>query len=267
MKIILTNFLFLFTSICFGQNQSITQKSANQIKKNIRFARNYSYTENPDYNIDSLCLITAKKTAVLMIGNNFSTAYYKNLGLSLSAETKDKQNIKIYNFGYDCGGTRRVITHPIIQWKNASGKTFAYNLSTKINCEFSQIYKLKSAGRNLYLLIGVEAGDGSCYQGIAYVIEIKGDYLITDHPVFVNRPYLNLCNREYDFDVKTQLLTSFSQHVFKANPLYYALNNQGEYSKNKKANEALAELIEEGYNSENSVFHLKFNGQQFVKEN
>ncbi len=259
--------MFLFTSICFGQNQSITQKSANQIKKNIRFASNYISTENPDYNIDSLCLLTAKKTANLMTGNNFSTAYYKSLGLSLSTESIDKQAIKIYNFGYDCGGTRRVITHPIIQWENASGKTFAYNLSTKINCEFSQIYRLKSTGRNLYLLIGVEAGDGSCYQGIAYVIEIKGDYLITDNQVFVNRPYLNLCNREYDFDVKTQLLTSFLQHESKANPLDYALNNQGEYSKNKKANEALAELIEEGYNGENSTFYLKFNGKQFIKEN
>lgn len=266
MKTIFTCLISLLTLLCFGQNNSIDiEKTAKQIKKNISFARSFRYSENPDYNIDSLCLQTAKKTVKLMSGNNFSAAFYKNLGLKLSAESKDKTALKIYNFGYDCGGTRRFITHPILQWKNASGKTFAYNFSSKINCDFYTIYPLKSAGRNLYLLIGTEAGDGSCYQGLAYVVEIKGDHLITDNPIFINRPYLNLCNEEFDFDTKTQVLTGMLQHSTGVSSLKNSLIEQGDYSKNATANTALETLIGKGYYSEPSIFYVKFNGKQFVK--
>ena len=266
MKIILTFIYLMITSICLGQGNVVVQKSVASIKKNISFAANYTYSAYPDYNIDSLCLITANKTVKLMTGSNFSNAYYKNLGLKLAVESKDKTNIKIFNFGYDCGGTRRIITHPIIQWKNANGKTFAYNLSAKINCNFFEIHQLKSKNRNLYLLIGVEAGDANCYQGIVYVVEIKGDKLIIDNPVFVNRPYLNLCNREFEFDDKTQILTSLLEHASMPFPLTYSLSAQGDYSKDQNANKKLEELIGEDYRKEPSIFYLKFNGQQFVKE-
>ncbi|SHG55466.1 hypothetical protein [Pedobacter caeni] len=266
-----TNFLLaLLLSLSItsvGQHNNYQKKLTGQIKKNISFIRSYVYAEHPDYNIDSLCKVTAKKVVNLMAGNNYSSIYDQSLGLKLSAERKDKTAIKIYNFGYDCGGTRRIITHPIIQWKNEYGKIFAYNLSSKINCNFVEIHQLKSQSRNLYLLIGAEAGDGSCYQGIAYVIEIRGDYLIVNHPVFVNRPYLNLCNREFDFDTKTQVLTSFLGHPSVPSPLKYAVEGQGDYSKDKMANIKLTALIGAGYNSEPSIFYLKFNGHQFVKEN
>lgn len=266
-----TNFLLALllslSIISVGQTNNYQKKLSEQIKKNIRFARSFVYAENSDYNIDSLCTVTANKVVNLMVGNNYSSVYYQSLGLKLSAEHKDKTAIKIYNFGYDCGGTRRVITHPIIQWKNEYGKIFAYNLSSKINCSFFKIHHLRSQSRNLYLLIGAEAGDGNCYQGIAYVIQIKGDYLIVNNPIFVNRPYLNLCNREFEFDPKAQILTSFLGHPSVPSPLKYAVNGQGEYSKDTIANEKLTALIGAGYNSEPSVFYLKFNGHQFVKEN
>lgn len=266
MRIILIFLFLLTTSICLGQRNSEMQKLTVSIKKNISFAANYTYSAYPDYNIDSLCLITAKKTVKLMSRSNFSSTYYKSLGLKLAVESKDKTNIKVFNFGYDCGGTRRIITHPIIQWKNAIGKTFAYNLSAKINCNFFEIHQLKSKSRNLYLLIGVEAGDSNCYQGIAYVIEIKGDKLILDFPAFVNRPYLNLCNREFEFDSKAQILTSLLEHASVPVPLTYSLNAQGDYSKDKNANKELENLIAKGYQNEPSIFYLKFNGRQFVKE-
>jgi len=230
----LCTLLLSLSIMSLGQKNTYQKKLPEQIKKNIRFAGRFVYAENPDYNIDSLCKVTANKVVSLMAGNNYSSIYYQSLGLKLSAERKDKTNIKIYNFGYDCGGTRRIITHPIIQWKNGSGKTFAYNLSSKINCNFFEIHQLKSQSRNLYLLIGQEAGDGNCYQGIAYVIEIKGNYLIVNHPMFDNRPYLNLCNREFEFDTKTQILTGLL-----TNPSFPS--------------------------GEQNIFHLKFNGHQFVK--
>ncbi len=98
MKIILTNILLLISAICVAQSKPGSQKMADEIKKNISFARNYTYREQPDYDIDGLCLITGKKTANLMTGNNFSTAYYEKLGLSLSSQSNDKQAIKIFNF-------------------------------------------------------------------------------------------------------------------------------------------------------------------------
>lgn len=262
-------FLLFLSTIGIAQQNNVQQKNAAGIKKNISFARKYEYSKYPDYDIDSLCKVTANKVVKLMTGHNYSTDYYKKLGLILSAESvgsKDKNALKIYNFGFDCGGTRRIITHPIIQWKNKQGKTFAYNFSSKINCDFYEIHKLKSPSRDLYLLIGTEAGDASCYQGVVYVIEIKGNYLILNNPVFVNRPYLNFCNREYDFDPKTQVLTSMLQHETTPYPLASAVDDQGEYSKDKLANAQLVELIGEGYNSKPSIFYLKFDGHKFVKE-
>lgn len=268
-----TNFLLVlllfWSAIGLAQSNNAQTKTATQIKKNISFARTYVYSEHPNYDIDSMCKVTANKVVNLMTGNNYSTVYYKNLGLRLSAEcveSKDKNGLKIYSFGFDCGGTRRVITHPIIQWKNRQGKTFAYNFSSKINCDFYKIHKLKSPSRDLYLLIGTEAGDSNCYQGIVYVIEIKGNYVILNSPVFVNRPYLNLCNREYEFDPKTQVLTSMLQHETTPYPLESAVDNQREYSKDKLANTQLINLIGPGYNSKPSIFYLKFNGFKFVQE-
>jgi hypothetical protein len=234
--IFLLTLLLSLSMMGVGQRNNHQQKLSEQIKKNISFAGRFVYSENPDYNIDSLCKVTANKVVNLMADHHYSSHYYQSLGLKLSVACKDKTAIKIYNFGYDCGGTRRVINHPIIQWKNESGKIFAYNLSSRINCNFFEIHQLKSQSRNLYLLMGTEAGDGQCYQSIVYVIEIKGDYLILNNPVFVNRPYLNLCNREFEFDTKTQVLTSSP-----ANP--------------------------SDPSSETGISYLKFNGHQFVKEN
>lgn len=42
--------------MCIVQNHSTSQKTADQIKRNISFARNYNYAENPGYNMDSLYL-------------------------------------------------------------------------------------------------------------------------------------------------------------------------------------------------------------------
>lgn len=263
-KLVVFVWLFLMVQLCYAQKSSYS-KLASEIKKNISYAAGYVYNEQPDYNIDSLCLATAKKSIKLLANTNWTNASYKNLGLRLSLSSKDKTDIKIFNFGYDCGGTRRVITHPIIQWKNGAGKTFAYNFSNKINCSFTEIYKLKSPGRNLYLLIGYESGDGSCYQSIVYVVEIKGDYLLLDQPVFVNRPYLNFCNLEFDFDVKTQVLRGLIEHASTRRNLKYVVEDQGVYSKSAKANMQLVDLVREGYYSELSEFRLKFNGQKFIK--
>ena len=248
--------MYLMVQLCYAQNH-IYHSLASEIKKNISFVAAYTYNNEPDYNIDSLCLATAKKSVKLLANTNWTNVNYKALGLRLSLTSGDRTEIKIFNFGYDCGGTRRIITHPIIQWKNTSGKTFAYNLSSNINCDFNEIYKLKSPGKNRYLLIGQESGDGNCYQSVAYVIEIRGDHLIIDQPAFADLGYINLCNMEFDFDSKTQILRGLLAHASLRSDLDALMPGV--------KTEKLKTLIGKGYYSEPSEFSLRFDGQKFVK--
>ncbi|RZJ82164.1 MAG: hypothetical protein EOO47_01615 [Flavobacterium sp.] len=256
-KSILIIALTLIAKIVFAQAKNPYLKLAGEIKKNTDIISGYNYSETPDLNIDSICLVTAKKSVKLLTNNNWSESALKKIGLHLSLDSKDANAIRVFNFGYDCGGTRRVITHPIIQWKNKAGKTFAYNFSSKINCRFNEVYKLKSSNRDLYLLVGQESGDGSCYQSVAYVIEIKGDFLILDQPFFADLPFINLCNLEYDFNPKTQEFRGLLEHASSRRDLTSLMPGV--------KTEKLKALIAEGYFSEPSQFELKFDGQKFVK--
>ena len=168
--------LLLFFSV-YNNAQNLNQTEI-EIKKYIQKIHNYAYTDNPDLDIDDLCLITAKKTVQLLNKTELTKGKAKSIGLEISANN-EKSGIKILNFSYYCGGTRGNISHPIIQWKNKNGKLFAYNLSSKINCNFTSCQPLRSEGRILFLLFGMEKGDGACEQSMVYVIEIKDDLKVS----------------------------------------------------------------------------------------
>ena len=251
--------LLLFFSI--NSNAQKLNQMELAIKKNIDKIQNYTYRENPDLDIDGLCLLTAQKLVKLFNKTEFNENKAKALGLKMSINDK-KLGITLLNFGYNSGGTRGYISHPIIQWKNKNGKLFAYNLSSKINCNFTSIEPLKSKGKNLFLLFGMEKGDGACEQSMVYAIEIKDDFLILDNPVFVNRPYLNLCNMNFDFDTKKQILYGTAMYEGADNRMKSSVEyEQGEYSKSKKDNDALLKLLEFG---ERKDVELKFDGTKFI---
>ena len=258
-KINLVLFLMISSNITGFSQQSITTLSM-QIKKNISKFDGYPFKDDT-FDADSLSLVIANKLVRLLKKTTLSEKEAKRIGLELSIKTTDSSNIRIYNFWYTSGGTRASITHPVIQWTNKEGKLFAYNFSKYANCNFTQINRLSSTSKTLYLLTGHEPGNGACVQGFIYTIQIKGDYLILDYPAFVSAPYLFFCNVQIDFDKKKQQLDlSFDTY----RDMYYHTDEQ-KYLKNKESIKKLNDWFIQ--DTASVSVKLKFNDTRFQKIN
>jgi hypothetical protein len=143
---------------------------------------------------------TAQQLVAFLKAHELSAATAKRLGLYFSAAPEDVAHFRGYMFKYHSGGTRGVVTIPVFQWRNAAGKRFVYRFNGE--AAFVKIYRLASPGRTLYLLLGGDNGDSRCYNDMAYVAELKGDYLLLDNPAFGSKPALELCNVDRQFDAR-----------------------------------------------------------------
>lgn len=255
-KSTLTIILIIFTfSFFYGQ----TPKS--QIKKSVLFLKNYRIRENSDFDMDKYANNIGKDLVSLFRKEELSVIESENLGIDKSISSKSYK-INVYNFGYDSGGTRGFVTHPILQWKNKLGKLFSYNISNQVNCRFDNIFKLKSKNKNLYILLGQEKGSGGCLQNIVFVIEINNDRIITNHKIFVNRPYINLCNVNFKFNERKQNLIGIDEYK-ASNNLLNATKEQGIYSKSETDNNKLIQMLSGIY--EGKII-LHFDGIKFTKK-
>jgi hypothetical protein len=81
---------------------------------------------------------------------------------------------------------------------------------------------------------------------MAYVAELKGDYLLLDNPAFGSKPALELCNVYMQFDARHQLLR-------------LSLSEGRDYKEN-----SLAQWGQPGKPAPKKVT-LKFTGTRFVK--
>lgn len=255
----------LFTNCAVCLSQDTTQLNFNALKQQLKprliFLEKYDYWSNQDFDIDNY----AKKTAVSLTklfkqkfldSNNLKD--FKNL--SLSAKSNDSLQVHIYSFGYNSGGSRGWITHPIIQWRDKNGIHHAYNLSQSINCRFFQIHKLTTNKGNLYLLIGSEKGNSSTVQNIAYVIKIDERNVFSNYKAFINRSYINLPNSELTFDDKTQTLKCISDADNEKFTLHL------EYIKPTGDTTATRKLIQMFSREYNETICLKFIGGKFVRQ-
>jgi hypothetical protein len=261
--IIISFFLLTNCSICFAQDTA--QQKFNvlkgQIKTRLTFLEKYNYWTNQDFDIDKY----SEKTSVLLTDllkqrppDSNSLKDIKNL--SLSAKTNDSLQVHLFNFGYNSGGSRGWITHPIIQWRDGNGIYHAYNLSTNINCRFYQIHKLTTTAGNLYLLIGSEKGNSSTIQNIAYVIKIDEKNIFSNYKAFINRSYINLPNSKLSFNDKTQTLKCISDTDNENFTLHL------EYIEPTKDTLATRKLLQMFFREYNEPICLKFIGGRFVRQ-
>lgn len=184
-----------------------------QLKSRLTFLNNYRYAENENLDVDKYASKTSEMLSQFLSIKQIESSTLKGFkNLQLSAKSNDSLQVHIYDFGYDCGGSRGWITHPIIQWQDQSRKLYTYDFSKKINCEFHEIHKLKSSSGNYYLLIGSEKGNSSSIQNIAYVIKIDSNKVSADHKAYVNRPYINLRNTEISFNPQYQILKFVNEY-------------------------------------------------------
>jgi hypothetical protein len=132
------------------------------------------------------------------------------IGLTLDTASDDQAQLSVYSFAHESGGTRGTVHNVVVQWQNAAGQLFAYHLP--VECGFSEVYPLKAPGRNMYLLLGREKAYTFCIAFTAYVVELKGDYLILDNKVFSinghgDKNELSDCNVAMTFDPARQVLS------------------------------------------------------------
>ncbi|MFD1872532.1 hypothetical protein [Hymenobacter bucti] len=174
--------------------------TAAELKKNI--ARLAQGTEGESVAFDKLNAATERQLVAYLKTHEVTAAAAKALGLGYT-ESKDADHLKVFTYSCSSGGTRGTINQPVLQWQNAAGQRFAYACHEE--CDFGKIYKLASPGRTLYLLLGQETGDTRCLTSQAYVVELRGNYLLLA-PAFGTSPLLRLCNVEMDFDAAAQVL-------------------------------------------------------------
>lgn len=147
---------------------------------------------------------TARKLVTFLKAHELSAAGAKAMGLELSAASEDAAHFKVYTIDYSSGGTRGTVHVPVFQWKNAAGQLFAYRAHEE--CDFTEVHKLASPGRTLYLLLGQEQGNMNTTVSEAFVVELKGNYLQLDQVAFGKNSPLVLGNVEMSFNDGKQLL-------------------------------------------------------------
>ena len=230
----------------FGQQAGSSSPSAAELKRNIALVSSKGEEDG-----GLLVARTARQLASYLKTHNLSAADAKKLGLYLAVESGDAAQFRVYTFNYHSGGTRGQVNVPVMQWKNQVGKLFSY--APAMENGFYEIHKLKSPGRTLYLLLGDEQGSSRCMQHIAYVVELKGNYLLLDAPAFDQSPYLSLCDVTMEFDARQQVLrldvTEFDVDYYEPEDEPYRL------------------LKRWGFQSLSGTprLALRFNGQRFVK--
>lgn len=211
--IIISFFLLTNCTICFAQHRAQHKLNALklQVKTRLTFLEKYNYWTNQDFDVDKYSEETSVLLTNLFKQKHIDSNSFKDFNnLSLSAKTNESLQVHIYNFGFNSGGSRGWITHPVIQWRDRNGVHYAYNLSMNINCRFNQIHKLTATTGSLYLLIGSEKGNSSTIQNIAYVIKIDENNIFSNYKAFINRSYINVPNSELSFNDKTQTLMCIS---------------------------------------------------------
>ena len=192
--------------------------AAGPLHRAIQALADYDNAATPDLNIDSVATATARQAARYLQSHALTAAQAGALGLPLSVDSQDAAHLRVYTFGYTSGGTRGAVSVAVVQWRDAAGQLEAYPLP--VACGFSEIYKLASPGRTLYLLLGTERLNAPSVLSQALVLELKGKYLRLDNAVFGAGPLLPLSNTDMEFDPARQTL-----HLDLTN---YAPEQQGE---------------------------------------
>ena len=189
--------------------------TAAELKKNI--ARIERGTEGESVAFDQLVAATDKKLVAYLKAHDVSAAAAKSLGLGYDA-SPDSARLKVFSYTYSSGGTRGTITQSVLQWHNRAGQRFAYVAHEEGG--FGEIHRLPSPGRTQYLLLGSEQGSGICMRGLAWLIELKGNYLLLDKQALDNQPRLDICNVALTYDARRRTLAAAADSTFGEPDVY-----------------------------------------------
>lgn len=196
----------------YAQRASLPAPTATELKR--KFVRLSAGVEGESEAFIRLENTAPGRLVAYLKTHELSAAGAKKLGLDLSAECKDAAHLKVFTYSYSSGGTRGTVHRPVLQWRNAAGQRFAY--APFEECEFTEIRRLASPGYPQYLLLGEDRGSGQCSLSQAYVVGLKGNYLLINKGAFVNSAQLSdnaadgasliICNVAMEFNTRRQVL-------------------------------------------------------------
>jgi len=264
MKTVVINLIFLF--LFYGCSEKVNEKNKQKtIEKNITELESYIYQPESSVYHNSLDVEKISEETADLIAKVINTEKIDITQIQGLNKDVESNEIVVYSFGYDCGGTRGYITYPIIQWKY-NNQPKAGNLSTNINFKVKNIIELNFSEK-LYLLIGDEKGDGACRQSIAYVIKINGNNIDLEYQAFVKRPYLNFCNGVFSYDESKRVLNFKMNNEFiheNLDRVFYYGDKYREFKNDTISAIKLYDMIAEEY-YRSKEFNLKFDGEKFVQ--
>ncbi len=182
-----------------AQSAARPAPTAAELKKNLA-----AIGEGTEETIGGLADETARRLAIFLKTHDLTAAQAEQIGLEPPVVSGDA-HLRVYTIGYASGGTRGTVHIPVVQWKSATGQLGAYRLHEE--CDFTEVHKLASPGRMLYLLLGQEEGDMNAMKSEARVVELKGNYLLLDEAAFGSYTPLVLSNVELSFENRPQVLT------------------------------------------------------------
>jgi hypothetical protein len=192
-----------------AQQSAPAAPTAAELKKSLtRIERG---TEGESVAFDRLVAATDKKLVAYLKAHEVSAAAAKSLGLGYIA-SPDSAHLKVFSYSYSSGGTRGTITQSVLQWHNRAGQRFAYVAHDEGG--FSDIYRLPGPGRTQYLLLGSEPGSSICVRGLAWLIELKGNYLLLDKQALDNQSRLDICNVVFAYNARRQTLAAAADSTF-----------------------------------------------------
>jgi hypothetical protein len=192
---------------------------------------------------------------------NFINKYSKNpdsiKGLKKNAEF---ENLKIYSYGFWSGGTRGFVTYSILTIETENS-FIAANISENIQAGFDSIIKLD---KEFYLLLGGDKAYSNAISSIAYLVKIT-DKIDLEYPAFVNRPFLNFYNGEYEYDFKTKLLKFKGEDYERLDEVFGFKDKYTKFSDDSLSSKKLSEMIKGERYYDTKSFVLKFNGKHFER--
>lgn len=192
---------------------------------------------------------------------NFINKYNKNpdsiKGLEKNAEL---ENVKIYSYGFWSGGTRGFVTYSILTIEKENS-FIAANISENIQARFDSIIKLD---KEFYLLLGGDKAYSSAISSIAYLVKIT-DKIDLEYPAFVNRPFLNFYNGEYEYDSKTKLLKFKGEGYERLDEVFGYKDKYTKFADDSLSSKKLSEMIKGERYYDTKSFVLKFNEKYFER--
>lgn len=215
----------------------------------------YEFNPNSSFDIISYTENTTKD--IVNYINNFNKNPDSIKGLEKNVEF---ENVKIYNYGFWSGGTRGFVTYSILTLEKENSY-IAANISENIQARFDSIIKLD---KEYYLLLGGDKAYSSAISSIAYLVKIT-DKVDLEYPAFVNRPFLNFYNGEYEYDFKTKLLKFKGEDYERLDKVFGYKDKYTKFADDSLSSKKLYEMIKGERYYDTKSFVLKFNGKHFER--